>query len=653
MSALPLPVAGLPAPPARRGHLAAFAIAIVAPVALVVLLHAVLEATRVDVGERQQRLAGASRIDSDSLEPPAEAGRPFALPLYEPREDDKVPQSAWFRVPFAMPADAAEPYLLVVSFRPNLLAYLDGHLLAQSTASNLFSRGDRGFQLGSRTLAIQVPPSLLTAGRHELMLRVGAAGYDGATLSTVQIGPVRLMESLQESRARLMWSRGMVIAAAAVLGVFLVMVWAALRKEWLYGLAGVECLLLALLLSPNLLADAPLPAPWWRLTLDSADVAAKALVLVLVVRLFEAGPPALARAAVAYLVIGAGIDAFAAYHSYAWTDFSHPWPWWALGSRAAVLGLATALLARAVWRHGGPMRLAAAIVVGLGAWTWFYVSFFILVVPGRVSVTDLNFVGYGAWVMLLGALLRNRYVASLQREADAREDLERQVRERTSQLEANFAALRESEAQRMAVLERERLLQEMHDGLGSQLLLAKMNAQRGNLSREAMVKTCDDCIQEMRLAVDGLSVADGDLALLLANLRHRFGARIGEAGLALEWSVGDTPLVPALRGTGGPDLVRIVQEAINNVMHHAQARNIRILTEREGDEAAVVTVADDGRGMPPQASEGRGLRNIRARAARLGATVEWRAGPNGGTQLRLRLPLAEPATLRPRPATGP
>jgi len=285
------------------------------------------------------------------------------------------------------------------------------------------------------------------------------------------------------------------------------------------------------------------------------------------------------------------------------------------------------------------MRLAAAIVVGLGAWTWFYVSVFVLVVPGRVTVTDINFVGYGAWVMLLGWLLRNRYVASLQREQATRGELERQVRERTAQLEANFAALRESEAARMAVLERERLLQEMHDGLGSQLLLAKMNAQRGNLSREAMVKTCDDCIQEMRLAVDGLSVADGDLSLLLANLRHRFGARIGEAGLTLAWNVGDTPLVPSLRGTGGPDLVRIVQEAINNVMHHARATTIRLSTAREGDDAVVVTLADDGIGMPALASEGRGLRNIRARTARLGGSVEWRAATPRGTELRLRLPL--------------
>ncbi len=46
-----------------------------------------------------------------------------------------------------------------------------------------------------------------------------------------------------------------------------------------------------------------------------------------------------------------------------------------------------------------------------------------IVLPGRVPVSDLNYAGYAAWVILLGAMLQNRYVASIRREARAREDL--------------------------------------------------------------------------------------------------------------------------------------------------------------------------------------------------------------------------------------
>ena len=78
-----------------------------------------------------------------------------------------------------------------------------------------------------------MPPALLAEGRHELMLRVGAAGYDGATLSTVQVGPVRIMESLQESRTRLLWSRGMVIGGGGLLPTW---VW---FRSWIASSFGI------------------------------------------------------------------------------------------------------------------------------------------------------------------------------------------------------------------------------------------------------------------------------------------------------------------------------------------------------------------------------------------------------------------------------
>lgn len=94
-------------------------------------------------------------------------------------------------------------------------------------------------------------------------------------------------------------------------------------------------------------------------------------------------------------------------------------------------------------------------------------------------------------------------------------------------------------------------------------------------------------------------------------------------------------------------LYRLVQEALTNVIKHAEAKTVRINTEKDG-ESLLVTVSDDGRGMPEGKAneESRGLRYMRQRADLIGATISFRAGDlvansgNPGTVVEIRVDLA-------------
>jgi signal transduction histidine kinase len=582
---------------------------------------------------------------TDPLDPPDHHHYRLPLQIHE----SAAPGPLWFAMDFQMPQAADQPYWLVIQHRPTASIYLDGQLLAHSSMGRGFTAEDeddfaqRGLLLAGRRMQVSIPPALLGAGPHRLSVRLVRPGFEGAGLSAPLLGPAPQMRALQEGRRLWQGVRVTTALGGAAIGVFMVLVWLALRQEWLYGVTGLFCLCLAVLLSPYLLNGALLPAPWWRVALDVTDVVAKGLLLFLVARLTGNEARWLLRAVGAYLALGILIDGTAAVLGWSWTDFNTLWPWWALGSRSLVLLAAAVIAARAALDSDEAAPLVGALVVALSGWVWLYVSYFALVASQQLNVVDINVIGHAVLIAMAGVALQRRFVRSLRDQALARTVLERALEDRSRELQARWQELQDSERQRTAAEERERLLQEMHDGLGSQLVTARLSAERG-VPSETLVEVLDECIREMRLTVDALAVTDGDLTLLLANLRHRMGPRLSAAGLTLDWQLADVPLVPVLRGTGGRELIRIVQECLSNVIHHARATRIRFATRLDDDGGGVsLLITDDGCGLSEHRREGHGLRGMRRRAARISARIEWRAPTDSpetqGTELVVWLPL--------------
>jgi two-component system sensor histidine kinase UhpB len=86
---------------------------------------------------------------------------------------------------------------------------------------------------------------------------------------------------------------------------------------------------------------------------------------------------------------------------------------------------------------------------------------------------------------------------------------------------------------------------------------------------------------------------------------------------------------------------RVIQEAVTNVLRHANAHAMKVKGAIEADEL-LLEVSDDGIGMPQGHSFGRGLTGMRERVRALGGTFEiLREG--GLTSIRCRLPGAGPA----------
>jgi PAS domain S-box-containing protein len=200
--------------------------------------------------------------------------------------------------------------------------------------------------------------------------------------------------------------------------------------------------------------------------------------------------------------------------------------------------------------------------------------------------------------------------------------------------------------------ERKRIARDLHDEAIQSLsaVLAQLGAveQRLPVRAKAREHIADvrnlmkRAIGEVRKAILGLRPSALDDLGLVPALRSVAGERLEEAGITLRWDAsGLSRRLPPEMETA---LFRIVQEAVNNIVRHAQAETVTI-EFRESEGAIVAEVEDDGVGFDVARLTGRrsgeaglGLLGMRERASRFGGSVDVQSAPGQGTRLHIELP---------------
>lgn len=256
--------------------------------------------------------------------------------------------------------------------------------------------------------------------------------------------------------------------------------------------------------------------------------------------------------------------------------------------------------------------------------------------PGDADIRWMS-IGSLALMLTLGWVLLQRSTESIREVRHLNETLAEKVAEREADLRAAFEQLRASEQHRAIENERRRLMRDMHDGLGSQLVqtLNMVRSQREGVDRHAIASMIHHALEELRMTLDSLEPMEGDLPTILGTLRQRIAPALDAAGIELDWQVEEVPAVPGLDSRGVMHLFRCVQEAFANVVRHANATQVTVRTWSQ-DDVAYLSVADNGRGLPPHEAMrqgARGLMNIRVRAEKIGATVRfYDAQPGAGIE---------------------
>jgi PAS domain S-box-containing protein len=212
-----------------------------------------------------------------------------------------------------------------------------------------------------------------------------------------------------------------------------------------------------------------------------------------------------------------------------------------------------------------------------------------------------------------------------------------------------------------ALAERDRLSREMHDGLAQDLWLAKLKAGRlETMSRRRpeaallvrqLIDALDSALADSRAAMTTLRSGDDAVPVSLSEvLRDEITDLSDRFGLPIELASG--PGLPVLLPLAQAQIVRIVREALMNVLRHADATLARVSLDIL-DGRLSVTVSDDGRGFDPAGvpSASPGLAGMRERATLIGGSLTIDSRPPAGTSVILRAPIGSPggAGLEARP----
>ena len=536
----------------------------------------------------------------------------------------------WVRFTDAGAADTATralAYSAYLATGSDAVFYLDGREFFATDAA----------QSNSWNLPVLVPLPPTEGGASTLVGYIDCyVGAVGCGVPTFQLGSMSSVSAWYE------WQKFLRIdgprvgsVAILVVGAFALLFWIRRRRESVYLLFFIASLLWTIRTLHYHLPRYPQPESWfWWATMCSFSWLNVAVYLFSI-RLQDGRSPRIER----ILVTGAIVATVLALAMVPTGDYS-------LFERLAylmhaLLGLAVTLILTVVaWKR----RTPPDIVMAVALWTMFAMGIHdLLLLDWYLDMEGVFLLPY-AELPLFGAFIyamARRYRRALDDIEHVNASLESRLEARQRELAQSYEQLRQYEIRTAQAQERQRLMRDMHDGVGSSLISTLALVERGTAEPALIARTLRDTVDELKLTIDSMEPIDQDLVTLLATLRYRLIPRIESAGIAVDWQVSEVPPLDWLDAPAALQVMRILQECIANVLKHARATRISVACFAEGDCIAV-RIADDGRGFDVSAQKsapsGHGLRNLEFRAQQIGARIAITADA-GGTRIDLRLPL--------------
>jgi len=526
---------------------------------------------------------------------------PVELPYHWDRRHQGRPGLASFDLPFRLEAVPETPWGIFIPRVGNVFEVQLNDALLQVYGD--LSRGNDA-DYAKAPIYVPVPGRLLRTGDNLLQIRLRADTARRAGLSRVVIGPATPVrnELFESAYAWRFTGSVLLMAFSLIVGGIALALWltqvdadarGAQRRDGIYFWAALAEFFWALRVADGVIAEPPLSWGPWGVLMAACYAGWAASSMMFVYHL--AGWARERRGRWVRWPI-AGVVAGTVLSSA--LSLQRDEPMWLTGWLAVeivfVLAFAGAFAVATLRKPNAEKLLvagAALVTVAFGTRDWLVIR--LGDAYGETTWVRYSSVFFGVALLLI--VLRRFRAASVQARGSVAALAER-VAQRERELAATYAELEAAARDQARTHERERILREMHDGVGSHISSAIRQLQSGQSSSGDLLRTLRDSLDQLKLSIDSIHLPPGDVGALLAAARYRLEPRLAAAGIEFEWAVDEVEPVEGLDALGMRQLQFLLFEAISNVLQHAQATVLRFEAGMQG-KTVQLRVIDNGKGF--------------------------------------------------------
>lgn len=512
--------------------------------------------------------------------------------------------------------------LLLPRVSNNAKIYLNGKLIAQHGEFNSYSL------IWNRPYYMTIPTELLRLGSNTLDIKVAVkANYFGRLLP-FHIGGDTEIKSAYQTLYFLQVTLSQICAVLAFsMGVFLFFVWRS-RKESVYGWFTLASLAWAFYSLYFFVTTLPIPLEYWVRFCFSCHFIMLGAILVYFCQFIGWQHVMRER-----FILGYAVCAILLLFILPDIHVFHGIRWIVTGYAVMYMILILALLKFLYYDRHNRKAMLGLICVGinliLGFHDWANI-FFILNHPYVLQF------GQPLIFIMMGHEMLKSYMQALTVSESHNHVLAQRIQESEHALRQSLEKTRQAEHEKILLKERERIMADIHDGVGGHLVSVLAVAE-ASATKEGHVisETVHQAMDELRIVIDSLDPDEQCLSQMLASFRYRYQPRLDMHGIEVIWDFDQLDQFEYFGLDKALQLLRILQELMTNVIKHAEADKVTVRVfvrpKDENDKTYVLLLADNGKGFDVTHTIGRGLGNLKRRVEAVNGLIEFRSNSLGTT----------------------